>query len=451
MKAIILLAILGMAGLSMAMDSLQREPVRLIPEVRVRSFFMATQNEGALADDFAWASALRIAVQSTPYKGFSIKAGYRAFGIHAHSDVWAPESTTGQINRYETGLFDQLNPEQRYFGKVEELHLAYAGSTVQGTIGRMFINTPFINPQDGRLNPTAVEGVRAGLRLSPSVKLDSWAIWRIGPRSTGGWYHVGQTFGLYPTGRGTDGAPSRYPGHVRSDGVAIVHLEWAISPTSKVEFWDTYVDNISNTVLGELSGTWGRHPSRKWKYGLQMAMQQGVVEGGSSDETLRYKDPQDKNYVLGGRWGLDFGKNKASLNFTRIWGEGRFLSPREWGRDPFYTFLPRERNEGYAHVQAVTATYESTLSEGRWTPGIGAGVYYLPHPSDAADNKYGFPSYSQVNLSLKYKGTGTLKDLDALLLVVRKDALDKDITQLGWIYNKVNLTHVNLIVNYHFW
>ena len=31
-----------------------------------------------------------------------------------------------------------------------------------------------------------------------------------------------------------------------------------------------------------------------------------------------------------------------------------FLMPREWGREPFYTFLPRERNEGLGGVNAWT-------------------------------------------------------------------------------------------------
>lgn len=27
--------------------------------------------------------------------------------------------------------------------------------------------------------------------------------------------------------------------------------------------------------------------------------------------------------------------------------------PREWGREPFFTFLPRERNEGFGDVHAL--------------------------------------------------------------------------------------------------
>jgi hypothetical protein len=34
--------------------------------------------------------------------------------------------------------------------------------------------------------------------------------------------------------------------------------------------------------------------------------------------------------------------------------------PREWGRDPFYTFMPRERNEGYGDVNADIDKYNKS-------------------------------------------------------------------------------------------
>jgi hypothetical protein len=427
------------------------KPFHVEPEVRMRTFYMRTANEGALRDDFAWGSSLRMGGTLTWNKGFSLTYGYRAFALHLDSEVWEPEPITGQINRYETGLFNQTHPEKRYFGKTEELKLTYKSTKWQGVVGRMIINTPFINSQDGRLNPTAVEGVHLQWTPAKDWKLGAWAIWRIGPRSTGGWYNMGDTFGLYPTGLGTDGQPSRYPGNVDSNWVGIWHAERKLKTGDALKFWNTYIQNIATTAQVEYTGKRAISGNMAGVFGVQGFWQHGVGLGGSANPQVRYKDPTDSHGVVSASAGVDMNRSSWTLNYTYLWGEGRFLSPREWGRDPFYTFLPRERNEGYEHVQAITATWETRLWGGRLRPGIGAGVYFLPDPSDAPANKYAFPSYSQLNLSVRFQGQGSLKNMEALLLLVRKDALDSEIERLGWVYNKVNLTHFNAVVNYRLW
>ena len=41
--------------------------------------------------------------------------------------------------------------------------------------------------------------------------------------------------------------------------------------------------------------------------------------------------------------------------------------PREWGKEPFYTFLPRERNEGLGNIHAFTVKAFLNLFQDKFT------------------------------------------------------------------------------------
>ena len=50
-----------------------------------------------------------------------------------------------------------------------------------------------------------------------------------------------------------------------------------------------------------------------------------------------------------------------SINYNYIFNQDRFTFPREWGREPFFTFLPRERMEGTADSHAIALKTEINL------------------------------------------------------------------------------------------
>jgi hypothetical protein len=424
--------------------------LKVIPTIHFRNFTMATFNQGQLRDDFALASTLRVGFKTNTYKRFSLTANYRVFAIHAFSQgVWEPEPNINQLNRYETGLFDLNRPEKRYFGKIEELNISYKGNFLNARLGRMIINTPFVNPQDGRLNPTAVEGVQIGGKVGSSLQLNSFHIWRMGLRSTGNWTSIGSSIGVYPLGLGEDGNRSQYRGVTQSDLISILHAHYKIN-RNQIHLWNTWVSNISNTAMVEWKGDLELSKGNNWVYATMVGYQQGIGNGGNSDPELRFKNPNDLHGFISLQSGFKKKHYTWALNYTHLSGKGRFLSPREWGRDPFYTFMPRERNEGYAFVNAATTFLEAILLKGILKPSLGYGFFFLPDASDASVNKYAFPSYRQLNASVKVHGIGKWENIDGMLLLVRKNAMQKEIDRLGWIYNKVNLSHVNVIVNYRF-
>lgn len=115
-------------------------------EAHTRTFLMGTINEGNLKDDYALASGAGIGLLTKSIYGF--QAGVSGFFIYnlASSKIDVPDSITNNPNRYEVGLFDVENPGNKNdLDRLEELYLKYNLSKSAVTVGKIHINTPFIN------------------------------------------------------------------------------------------------------------------------------------------------------------------------------------------------------------------------------------------------------------------------------------------------------------------
>lgn len=431
-------------------DSLKYERLKQPQiELGLRSYFMSTGYWQDFKGDHAWGQSAFLRVKSQSFYGFSLTGSYAVFGKILSSDLSAKEPRTGAKNRYEIGLFDVLDDGNDFFGKIEELHLTYQSKKFSTSFGRMGINTPFINPQDGRLEPTYVEGLRVDFKPNSRWQFSGDLIWRMSPRSTSGWFRIGETIGIYPIGRNEFGAPSAYLGNTFSDFVSIIDLHYLLPKEANLQVNHTFVQNISSTYLTQFQKEWKRRGKKNSILsGFQGIVQKGLGQGGNQDPNLRYKNPTDVNYVWGARIGLKNTKTVLYLNYTSIKGNGRFLSPREWGKDPFFTFIPRERNEGFSKVDALTLFLQRSLIEQSLQISSYVGVHFLPSPTNFLFNKYTFPSYAQMNLAAKYAPKNWVKGLDFHLILMTKKALGETDLQPGWIYNKVNLLHVDMILNY---
>ncbi|MBL7918140.1 MAG: hypothetical protein JNM96_07060, partial [Bacteroidia bacterium] len=138
----------------------------------------------------------------------------------------------------------------------------------------------------------------------------------------------------------------------------------------------------------------------------------------------------------------------TSLNYTHITGDGRYLMPREWGKEPFYTFMPRERNEGLGNVHAFLIKTSVNSFNDKLKTGIGYGYYSLPDVKNYRLNKYGMPSYHQINADAGYTFTNFLKGMEIKMLVAYKINNGETYNNLKYIYNKVNMINFNLIVDF---
>lgn len=438
-------------GLGWAPGFAQQDSTRWKPELglSLRSYFMSTSYWEDFKDDYAWGQMARISLQSRLPMGFRVKADYLGFIRLASSDLTQLDPRVPNLNRYEVGLFDVNHLDRAIFGKIGNLHLDYRRPRFQARLGRMEINTPFINAQDGRLSPTFVEGVRWELQAHPKLAVSHHLIWGVSPRSTGHWFGLGESIGMYPVARDEFGQPSAYFGNTRSDLAHILDLTLGLQAGSSLRLNHTLVQNIYSSYQAQWDQTWELPQTQvQGITGLQTTYQHGIGQGGNEEIAFRYKNPDDAHWILSGRIGLKSKKSLWHLNYTKMQGEGRYLSPREWGRDPFYTFIPRERNEGMGQVDAVNTYFQQTFPEKSLQAYTYLGLYFLPDPADARGNKYAIPSYAQANLGLRFAPKNALKGLNLHLILMSKVALDQEGLRPAWIYNKVNLFHTNLILNY---
>jgi len=416
-----------------------------------RYFFMATDNADGLTNYFANAAGGGLRFESAKFHGFQMAvSGFYLFNVGS-SDLGEKDPTTQQINRYEIGLFDIENPyNSKDIDRLEELYLKYNYKKSHITFGRQLINTPFINLQDGRMRPTGVEGAWFEINEWKSIKLVGGWLYSISPRSTTRWYDIGESMGIYPAGVDINGKRSGYHSNIESNGIGLLGLTIDVNKWLKVKLWDTYVENVLNTALIEADFKLKSNETSQFYSGIQFIRQDAINHGGNIDQEKTYINKDKISMVFSGKLGVKNKKYDLSLNYTHITKHGRYLMPREWGRDPFFTFMPRERNEGFGNLHALVGKFGYNLPKQRIKTSLAVGYFKLPDVLDFEVNKYGMPSYTQINTDIRYAFNGYLKGLDVQFLVVGKINQGKLYDNRRYEFNKVNMINYNLVFNFHF-
>jgi hypothetical protein len=418
-------------------------------EARTRTFLMQTINEGALKDDYALASGAGIGVLTRPIYGFQV--GISGFFIYnlASSKIELPDSLTLSPNRYEVGLFDVENPGNKNdLDRLEELYLKYNFSKSAVTIGKININTPFLNPQDGRMRPTIEEGIWLNINESKKIGINGGWIWKISPRSTVHWFSLANSMGINPMGVNIDGTKSDYKENINSSGMAIANIYFKPNEKLKINIWDGMLDNVMNTAMIEINTNQSLNKKNKLYQGIMYIHQDAINNGGNSDPKKTYINKGAQSNLISAQLGIKNKKVNTSINYTHITGDGRYLMPREWGKEPFYTFMPRERNEGFGNVHAFSIKSSFTLFNEKFKTGIGYGYFNLPDVKNYRLNKYGLPSYHQINYEANYVFNKFLRGLEMKILVAYKIKEGESYNNLKYVYNKVNMINFNFIIDF---
>lgn len=417
-----------------------------------RYYFMSTINEGNLKDFYANAAGGGLRYETAKFYNFQFGlSGFYIFNIGS-SDLSVRDSITNMPSRYEIGLFDIEDPDnKRDMDRLEELFLKYHYKNSYITLGKQLINTPFINLQDGRMRPTGVSAAWVHFNEVKNLEVEGGWIYEVSPRSTVKWFKTGESIGIYPVGVDINGNRSAYAHNTLSKGVGMAGFTYQAAPWLKLQLWEMFTHNISNTVMIQADATFDiKNSNDKLIAGLQFNRQDAVGNGGNEDASLRYMETDNKSMIVSSRLGWKNKTWEVTANYTRISKHGRYLMPREWGRDHFYTFLPRERNEGYGDVHATMLKIHYKLPKYRVKAYLGGGYYKMPDVKNFALNKYGVPSYTQINADISYEFKGIFKGLDAHLLIVTKRNQGETYNEPRFIFNKTNMMVYNFMLNYHF-
>ncbi len=417
-----------------------------------RSFFSATDNGHNLSDFQALAAGGGIRFESKSWKGFQFGvSGFYIFHVFSNN-LAKPDPITGQGNRYEVGLFNQEDPGSRHhIDRLEEFFVKYSKGKFHIAFGKQLINTPFINLQDGRMRPTGVDGVWVERYTGDKLNLQGGWLYALSPRGTVHWYHGGKSIGVYPTGLNPDGTPSGYAGNVHSKGVGMLGMDYKPSAAFNVQQWNMWIEGVSYAALAQVNYINNLPGNRQLGASIQTITQHALGTGGNEDPQKTYMSRGARSLTFGAKTSYRAGAWEHSLNYNRITAAGRYLVPREWGRDPFFTFLPRERNEGLGDVHALVLKSSWTSRNKAIKYNLGGGYYRLPDVRNTRLNKYGMPSYMQLNSDLRYHfRNGFLQGLDVQLLVVLKRNAGDTYQNLKYVFNKTDMVLYNLILNYHF-
>jgi hypothetical protein len=416
-----------------------------------RYFFMATNNESGLSDYFANALGGGVKFETAKFHNFQFGvSGYYIYNIGS-SDLSKIDPITNSSNRYEVGLFDIQNPtDKNDLSRLEELYLKYNYKNSDITIGNQLLNTSFINMQDGRMRPTEVNGIWIDFNEIKNNKINVGYIYGVSARSTLKYVKVGESIGLYPAGLNPDGTRSGYNGNLESNGVYILGIQNESLNNLKVLLWNQYAENIFNSALFQMDYKFELNAKSKILLGFQTIYQSALNFGGNEDPSKTYFEKNGNSQTFGGRLGWQNKEVEVTLNYNRITAKGRYLMPREWGRDPFYTFMPRERNEGYGDVNAIMTKIQYTNPQNTLKSHLAIGYFDLPDVKTFELNKYGFPSYVQTNAEIRYQFQGMLKGFDAQLLYVHKFNVGETYGNKNYIFNKTNMSNINFIINFNF-
>ena len=81
---------------------------------------------------------------------------------------------------------------------------------------------------------------------------------------------------------------------------------------------------------------------------------------------------------------------------------------------------------------------------------LAGGYYKMPDVKDFRLNKYGLPTYSQINLDIRYQFPGRMKGLETQFLIAGKINVGETYNNAKFVINKTDMVSYNLVINYHF-
>lgn len=414
---------------------------------------MLTDNAPGLSDYYALAAGAALHYETRPWRGFRLAMGGQFVTDIASSDFTQPDPVTSTYGRYDAGLYEILELDNKDFlSRLEDFNVQYNWKKHRLVLGKQSLRTPFVNPQDGRMNTSMFEGMYGYIEPSKRMHLEGGWIWKAAPRSTNRWFGLPESVGVYPQGVTVEGKKSAYAGNITSAGLMVFNTRFT-HRAGAFEFWNYYFENVLNTALFQWTKSvvlGKKEQSPRLHFGMQVIRQDAVNDGGNADPALTYAPAGSESWVFGSFAGWSGNGTRLQLNATRITADGRFLFPREWGREPLFTFMQRERNEGLGDVWAFSGhvTRQSNHFPLEWSLGI--GHYQLPDVQNYRLNKYGLPSYVQMNAEARYRFKGRFEGLEARILAVWKRNAGDLHGDERYRINKVDMANYNLIFNYIF-
>jgi hypothetical protein len=396
-----------------------------------------------LSDHYANAIGAEIGYTTAYYHNFRLGvAGLFTYNTFS-SAIDTKDPLTGKYPRLELELFDVENPANRAdLDRLDELYLEYRSERLRAKVGRFSFQSPLINPQDGRMKPYTVQGINLQVPLHSTLLTMAWFD-RFSPRSTVNWYRASESIGIYPMGVDAEGARADYH-HTFTRGVAVMGIQSQIDKRLHGEFWNFWIDNVSNNSYGRTI----LRINPQLRAGVEGLYQFRVGNGGNQEQLHAYF-PDQKQWLAGAMLAYEPSHWHLSVNYLHIGSEGRFLFPREWGREQFFATLPRGRMEGLGKTDLLAVKARKEWSKTLYAE-LAVSKAWIPDPTDFRYNKYGFDSYWGWVADLNYKPQHpAVKGLGFRLLYVGRTSPNSTLALPAMFYN-TNFHNFNFVTQFTF-
>ncbi|MDR9457707.1 MAG: hypothetical protein RI572_09875 [Salegentibacter sp.] len=410
----------------------------------LRNYFMNTVNRGDLKNYYTNATGGAVGFTTGNYKGF--EAGvkgiftYKTFG----SDLGMEDPIAGKNARYEYELYDVLNKGNfKDLDRLEELFIRYRFGNSYLTYGKIETEyTPLLNHSDGRMKPFAHRGAWAHLNFGKPHQFNLGWLNGMSPRATTEWFDFEEGIGLFYNGFQPDGQEAHYHEHYTSSGMGIFNYRYRRNNfTFKV--YDYYLDKVMNTLWTQVD-----YEFKDFNLGVQYVYQSPFSYNEDLAYENRYVQPGENGQVLSSQLSWQESRLRLAMAYTHAFDSGRFLFPKELGRDHFFTSISRSRLEGMGDVDIVALKGEYSFLKPNLHLGVEMQQIKGAEPGDYRYNKYNVDESFQLNTHLRYNVEGFLDGLSFdLLWVYRENQNHNDAES---IFNKSNFNQINFVTNFYF-
>lgn len=420
----------------------------------IRNYAMMTINEGPLNDYWTNASGGSIHFESADWKGlqFGVKGifTFNAFG----SDLIETDTLVGQIAKWETELYDVSRPDEKHdLDRLEELYIKYSLGKSFVSAGKIDINRgPLFLRRDGRMKPFVYRGAWTEIAEYKGHLIQLGYINGVSPRGYTEWFDLDEVIGHSSSGFQPNGEHAYHHGVSLLDAVYVAGYGNSQVKGLSAQLWNYLLKGQSNISWLQLD-----YKNDKYLLGLQFVHQAAEEYQSSLTYEQRYMQPEEHANVLSVKLGIEQKRAASttewSFSYLKAFDTGRFLFPRELGREDFYVSQPRSWIDGFGDLEVymLRMKYKTKLKRGEELF-MDARISSTQSPgvNNYEFNKYDNPSFYQLTLRPQFRFAGVLKGLEVGLLYLHKLSDQSQELTSAQTYYKTNLHHFNLVTNIYF-
>ncbi len=412
----------------------------------VRNYFMNTNNYKELYDYYANGSGGNLCFETARWKGFKFKVkGIFAFNTFS-SDLNAVDPIVHKSSKWEKELFDLNNPLNKHnFDRLETFYLDFKKKSFHFKLGKYEIkNTPLINESDARMKPFMFKG--AHLDIGKKNKLIVNFITAVSPRGMTEWYPIHEAIGLLNNGKSINGNEASYLHQTPIRYIANFGLKKKINKQFNLENWYYRIDKSLH--LNWLEFTYEKNDIF---VGTQFIYERALAYQKELDEKNQLYSPQESGIVGAFRIQKKYKKGFFNLNYSKISNKGRFIFPKEFGRDRLYSSIPFSFAEGLGNSQiySIRTQREITISKNASPLVVQLNIngIFLKESENLFLNKYSIRDHFTKNFSISYEFKDKLEGLQLQFIYHRKFLINKKNIPMEELFNRYQFHQFHLITH----